>query len=424
MSHFQTCHARLKILTPLHISNGQILLETKDFYIQQGVLHRIDYPKLLSQIPLELWNKMPHQQPPMIAYVPASMLQAAEIYCIPLIPYILSQPMTISPEKTNGIIADTHFDSKIHAMALDNICRSFIPGSTLKGVIRTALYAAALSENNQCLERLRLTWTQDPLQTSYPLDREMSGADFNQPHRDIFRQLQVRDSNYQAAKNVLTVYPVHTFHLVWGKGIPAFVGKKNASACLWEMIQPGREFQCEIVLDTWLQHTMRQNTATIQITLPKIIQALQQWGQNIAEHELQFAQNYHIAYLQTFYQQILQQIINSRDQKNGSGNKAYFPLGAGIPWHGKTVGTMMDEELTKAVCRHHYRYMGKFAHHVPGCKAMLKGSQVKHGICPHCGQKICSDQLINITPFPKTRKIVMIDGNPQYPPGWVELELE
>ncbi len=472
MSNFQALHCKITAVTPLHFNTGNILAEEKDFYIHEDVLHRLHYIKLLANLPeanfenalaqvrehgLQSLLPKPEKKSPKakaeedwkqilrakVGLASAEPKEKAKEWIAGDIFQKALEAAEMYQQPTNFVKGD--LISKIHAMALDNWQRVFIPGSCMKGVLRTALYLGNLLEQRDRLSRLRFTWTDHAEEADYPLDREMAGTGRYEFSHDIFRQILVRDSECHSAKHTLGLYQVKILDIglrddqpivfwkrlgredseeegrpekPWQSQYP--IDRPSNDGMFWEMIVPGSTFNIEMIFDIWLRDQMAQQTQGEKPALffepESVLSVLRSFSRSMIQQELQFAQTYRIDYLRSFYQDLLKKL-------EASGNVAYLPIGAGVPWHGKTIGLSLDSVGLDTIRRHFYRYMGKFIHQEKDCEAVFHASKLRKGVCPRCNKIIRSDRLACISPFPKTRHIVFGDNGSQFPPGWIALEM-
>ncbi|NUM35207.1 MAG: type III-A CRISPR-associated RAMP protein Csm5 [Candidatus Brocadiae bacterium] len=440
-------------ITPVHISNNTALQEGKDFYIDGMVLHRIDYPFLLSLIPDQDFDSS-------LSQIKSSGIQAllskarqkekkgkeidqdwkqilkAKIEEIEKRENQKTQQN--SKEKTlldHAEIYQCTLDfgyqnlyNKIQEIALDSLGRSFISGSTLKGMMRTALYFSHLSQFPKALSRLRFTWTEDDKEADYPLFLEMTGMLQKNSHQDFFQQLRIQDSNLLPGSKSVKVYQIKLLNVCisqqekqvfWKKGLNQNTPfHEEAESLCWEMIIPQTEFQTEIALDKALQKILsKQNQKpAFALEIPTIMQSLKTFGISIAKKEWEFAQKYQISFLMDFYHDILE-----KAQKAIGGKEAYIPIGSGVPWHGKTIGNLLDSSSLDSIRRHFYKSMGKFVHTL--CQSAFHGQNLRKEACPSCGKLLRPEKLFAITPYPKTRHIVFQDGKPCLPAGWIRIAI-
>lgn len=448
---YQSFKIKIKPLTPVHIASGTFLIENRDFYVDKMMIHRVYYPNLIANISEEKlaqtlqqiknegirglqpkprkkaekpkieedWKQALRQKMGMNAAVEeveeeaeplelGSLLDDVELYQI---------PVNFAREDVGG---------KVQAMAVDSTLHSFLPGSTVKGAIRTALYVDSLVKDPGQLDRLRFTWTTNPTEADYPLDRELAALDRNNMSKDIFRQLMVRDSSYVPIGQNLDFFQLRIMNIVgdeegepnrlaWKKGskrnVPSY---READPIYWEMIKPGTEFRSEIIFDKQPKSTGEETG--LEIDMENVIRAVNAFTMQIARHEMAYAQQYQIPYLRDFYQDLLKKC----EEAQANGTTAYLPIGSGLPWHAKTVGDLLESSSLDKIRRHFYRYMGKFVDLVR--KTTFHGMRLRRGQLS--GKQIRPDKLKAVDPFPKTRHYIFIEGEPAYPPGWVCMELQ
>ena len=466
---YQTLGVKIKTLTPVHIASGGFLVENRDYYVEGKEVRRLHYPSLLAQIPEENMDKVLHQikneglrsliPKPVKKVIKKVQVEEDWKQALRALEAKGAKPATAAATDANGekeevettselqvplerleiYRCETNFGreeigNKIHEMALDNYLRAFFPGSTLKGAIRTALYLNTLSRQPQRLNRLRFTWTSNPMEADYPLEREMTGVDMKDLGKDLFRQLTVRDSNFATAANSLGLFQLKILNIglneeqkqvvAWKKGSKGNVERyEEADSFCWEMIRPEAEFHTEFIINSGLYSAItaaypKMEKAAFEINPAQLVQSLNQFGKKIAEQELIYARHYKISYLESFYADLEQKCVAAA----ADGKLAYLSVGSGVSWHGKTIGSLLDSSSLDAIRRHFYRYMGKFVH--TPCRDSFHGMRLRRGQCPKCGKQIRPEKLSCIEPFPKTRHVVFQEGRPMLPPGWISLELE
>lgn len=443
---------KIKTLTPVHIASGSFLIENRDYYLDKKVIRRIHYPALIAGIPEESLVSVLQQikTDGVRSLLPKPRKKVEKPKIEEDWKLVLRQKAGITPppqqveekyepEEMGDLLEEVELyntpgrediGSKIQAMAIACTLKTFFPGSSLKGAIRTALYVDSILKQPDLLNRLRFTWTSNPIDADYPLDREMSGVDRNHPGQDIFRHLSVRDSNYLPLSNTLDFFDLRIMNIggeegqsnkfVWKKGnkrnVPSY---RDADSLYWEMLRPGTEFSTEIIIDQQQKRlatsAMEMEDTVLDITQEKLMRSLNVFARLIAEREIEYAEKYQIPYLRDFYQDLLQKC-----QEPEAGERvAYLPAGSGLPWHAKTVGKLLETSSLDKIRRHFYRYMGKF---------MLPNGSSFHGMRLRRGQlggkQIRPEKLKVVEPFPKTRHFIFIEGRPVCPPGWISLELQ
>lgn len=454
---------KIKTLTPVHISSGGFLQENVDYFMEGRALRRFHYPSLVAEIPEEKLESTLQRikKDGMRSLLPRPVKKAKKPQVEEDWKQILRASIGLPSAQENQIkeepqepveetvsildkaelykyeidFGNEGIGSRLQEMALDYYLHSFFPGSTLKGAIRTAFYVDTILKEPNRLNRLRFTWTSNPIEADYPLDREMTGAPLDKAGADIFRQLIVRDSNALPTSQSLGIFQLKILNIgymednpeavvIWKKGGRGNVATyEEADSLYWEMLRPDIEFETEVVIDRNLNSILRLFMPMLEkpafdIQSENILQCLNNLGKHIIAQELKYAETYKIPYLIDFYQN-LQKNCEAAAQ---SGKMAYFPIGYGVPWHSKTVGSLLDTSSLDAIRRYFYRYMGKFVH-VP-CRTSFHGLAIKRGQCPKCGKQLRPDKLECVEPFPKTRHMVFSSGKPCVPPGWICVSTE
>lgn len=451
---YQRLRFKIKILTPVHIASGTCLIENRDYYVDKNnLLRRIDYPGLLASIPGDVlpqtlqqiktdgirsllprprkkaekvrieedWKQALRQRVGMEAAVPEeeeesepqeleSLLQQAELY------------------STSSNLVKDDKGNRIQAMAMESGLHSFLPGSSLKGAIRTACYINTILQQPDRLNRMRFTWTSNPIEADYPLDREITGLERNHLGKDIFRRLWVKDSNYLDPAESVDLFQLRIMNiagdgdgppskLMWKKGNKRNVASyREADPIYWEMLRPEIEFSTEIIIENRELYGDEFEGVALELDQGNLMHALNVFAKVIAEHEIKYAEKFQIPYLRDFYREL----AGKCDEALASGDSAYLPIGSGLPWHAKTVGNLLETTSLEKIRRHFYRYMGKFIY-LP-LKTSFHGMRLRRGQLG--GKPIRPEKLKAVEPFPKTRHFVFIDGQPAYPPGWLCLQLQ
>ena len=164
----------LQALTPLHIGDGEELRHGFDFVIKDGRTWRLDENAILEA----KWNEMRLNQQGRVRYpLPGEVLKESDFKNAHLFRYIL-----------RGAPRSRKADARLKTFIKDHQDRPYIPGSSLKGALRTALAWTGWDEINPHLDRRaignRRSWA------GQPLERKLFGKD---PNHDLLRALQVAD---------------------------------------------------------------------------------------------------------------------------------------------------------------------------------------------------------------------------------------
>jgi len=173
---------KLEILTPLHIGDGTCLTFGYDFLLHQGKAYVFNGA--------EVYLQKVRTNPQIVAgktldyYIDTDEYSSLALYDYPL----FHHPREIFPHiKTSG--------------------QAYIPGSSLKGSLRTALLAGLLKKKNVNL--LQLEWDNRERYAATPIEKRYLGAT---PNEDIFRGLRVRDSETFSPAQ-LSAIEVMSYHI-------------------------------------------------------------------------------------------------------------------------------------------------------------------------------------------------------------------
>ncbi|WP_029214726.1 type III-A CRISPR-associated RAMP protein Csm5 [Kallotenue papyrolyticum] len=278
------------------------------------------------------------------------------------------------PELVRYRLGGAPNNDELRAQIKDVQGRPYLPGSTLKGAIRTALANALARE--QPLQRAQLgprrEWAarqvEQALLSTAPNPKRM-------PNYDLLRALQVGDSAPVAPEALDLVNA-----LVWpaGKsGIPISV----------EALREGTTLTARIKLDDYLLSSSAQQELRWQ---PRT-EVLRRWVALCREHGLaRIAQEANFfarraPRVEQFYQQL------AREAAEAADNVFYAQIGWGAGWPAKTLSRVIlpDHKLLEWLIE---RYQ------------LSRGPRQRGA------------------PFPKTRRVVSYDGQqPVLPLGWTRI---
>ena len=162
----------LTTLSPVHIGDGNELKQDFDFVIHSGQTLRINEDALLLAKEDKLRPRRDGSYP-----APGHLLDAADYHNDALFRYALrGQPRS---KKTNAMIK---------TFIKDVVDRPYIPGSSLKGALRTALAWTGWEELNPKLDRQAIGRKKS--RAGQPLEKKIFGAD---PNHDLLKSLKVSD---------------------------------------------------------------------------------------------------------------------------------------------------------------------------------------------------------------------------------------
>jgi len=260
---------------------------------------------------------------------------------------------------------------------------AYIPGSSIKGAIRTAILWWVLKNNpdkfnrvKRHLENLILSRDRvDKKRVADKVEEEVFGRD---PTHDILKALQVSDTNAVAVKN-LNIEEVRTLTTApqghnW-KGFYTYV----------EAIKTGTKLDLELKIDEFLlvgDAARELNFENKQELVREIPRICNEFAEDFIKNEIMFFTQYNMPReldkVLGFYKKVGER----------TGEKSFLlHLAWGSGWHGMTVGRLLNPHLLSDL-RWKFR-LGK----------------------------------PRVPEFPKTRRLVFENGKPTYPLGWIKLRI-
>jgi CRISPR-associated protein Csm5 len=378
----ETIKLALEVLTPLHVGSGEEMLRDMDFIGRGGVPLIVDRQRtldtlasgdqVLDSVLSGDWNL-------------AELVRlAGQDFGYPL-PPLAGQNVT--PATFREQIKDAEF-------------RPYVPGSSLKGAIRTALLAEWLQRNPGYDFLTKLPYSQpnrrDPSRTEPSKRAQFAAQDLIKdvfginPNRDILRALQVSDVCFQTAD--LRLADIRWINIVrqgnqykarW-RDMTSRQSKDNwqdSSGLHAETLTPSSAASFTLGWDRFLLSDLTKWGAPahgkdlLPADFPTLREVLNSHARRTLENELAFFGQYQVA----APKQQLQGLLN-RLQQDSEG--AYLRLAWGSGWRGMT-GDWLDAPNLSAM-RELYR-LGK-----------------------------------QNMPFPKTRRLA-VQGSPCLPLGWIRL---
>jgi CRISPR-associated protein Csm5 len=349
----------IQTLTPLHIGTGAELLKDFDFVARGSTTY------VLNQDAIYM-HEFDSRGGEARLSVPAGHLQPASTFTpeSPFVRYILSGSTMV--ERIREQIK-----------TVQDEC--YLPGSSLKGALRTAIlvYQVATSEILPDIESLM----DDPREAAKPWEKNAFGAN---PNLDLMRCVQVSDSRALFLDpSPLQLCPAH----VYTSGEPG-------SPVVVEAIRPGQTLETEINIDEltlqYADELMWNNKTHWIVSLPGILQT---FSRRRIEAELQVAEAKRFNESADFLRNLLEQAIRLEGSRS-----VLIQLGWGTGWGGMTVGPWLDWDSQNDI-RERYK-LGK----------------------PPTASKEWEPNLNSA--FPDSRRLSDSGSLPGLPLGWVKLTLE
>lgn len=285
----------------------------------------------------------------------------------------------------------------------------YLPGSSLKGAIRTSLAAYALQTGAKIDE-----YTSDAIERLFTLQE----SGFPNPQRDILRCVTVRDATLNLTEeSALALCEIKTYSLK-SEGEMRAKPWSNYAECL----KPGIEMSTEIRIDIDKLEKMIEeygyrrkveqvfgNSFTQSDILDRIQAAITATGNDISKYAQELTSGFD--QISSFYTDLM-----SEDEPS-------LRVGFGTGWFSNTVGTAMDKHTLLQI-RSEER-LGKPTYH-DDCGGILVSDDHNPDklFCIDCytGNIDPDSSEASSTPFPKTRRFVQRDGTATYPLGWLQME--
>jgi len=269
---------------------------------------------------------------------------------------------------------------------------AYIPGSSIKGAIRTAILWWVLKNDADRFDRakkhlnnlVRSRDRVDKKRVDDEIEKLVFGAD---PTEDILKALQVSDTSAVNVKE-LRIEEVRTLTTTpqghnW-KGFYTYV----------EALKPGTKLALETKIDEFLleddaaSELHFENKKGLVREIPRICN---EFADMFIEDEIRFFRQYNrpreLDDVLEFYEML-------RERRKEDSFLLHLAWGSG--WHGMTVGRLLQGEPD-------FDFFGLR-------KRFSLGKR--------------RNQQFLVSEFPKTRRIVFKHGKPKYPLGWLKIRFE
>lgn len=358
----------LTVLTPTLVGSGKPL-SVADYAVVNGRFFLIDWERLVSADGFSM-ERFLH------AFGRGNRGRLEQVLPLELLERTSAYSAELGPD-ANAYLSRSGADV---LAAVRTAGRPYVPGSSLKGAIRTAVLDAAMVDQ-------KLGQVVGPaVRSAVGLRQEFLTAEAERrvfgrrPNDDALRALRVSDS-VPLPPASLRVMLVRVLNLVWAEGHLELRWRavrgggarsvNDAMAVAVEVLRPGTKVRMDITLDTWLVDQGRLGPAAR--FLGDLEEAVRNRGQVLVDSE--------IAFYRQYGEDAMVRALEKVDRQIRSGI-ACLPVGWGAGWRAHTVGERLESLDLKAV-RERYG-LGR-----PGM------------------------------PFPKTRKVVVRENQAVAPLGWV-----
>ena len=378
---------KLETITSVHIGSGDTLNHI-DGYYANGRWHRIDLDKVLAHPNTDinaLTSEMAERDFRWSNYFSRHNMNAAELSTYSLL-------CAQSPETT---------DIREAIKSVGN--RPYIPGSSIKGAIRTMLLSHLINDSqdkqlkNQSSAHLNREIDKDPPprnRREYPAQQIERLAFGKDPNHDLLRALQISDTE-PLESNALAIEMAWTVTLNQNNELVQKIDGNREYKNFVEVIQGGKSLTFTLKIDDWLFENLAYNKLGFNDTQYGAIQSIFDvcygTNKNLINREMEFYNNNNFANIYNFY--------NGLNNTNESLANGVFMLqiGWGTGYHSNTVTSSFtqgnDAPVDLMALRERYRL----------------------------GQNRSQQGVYDSREFPKTRRILYRGQNPVVPLGWVKI---
>lgn len=307
---FKTYRLKITVLTPLHIGNGREMLKDYDYAVHGGRTWRINENALLDAQDVE----DPRVADMLARVKPAQLLKAQDFSDgSPYFRYVLKGTPKSSAE--GAVLREQMKDAFDHP---------YLPGTTVKGALRTALAWRLWAKKGLRPEVGKLGGSPKFAASGY--ERDLFGKN---PNNDLLRALQVSDSQ-----------PLYTSALMLVNVRVLTRGGKPGSPVEVEAIRRDTVIESELKLDTVLFSQWakaRELYLTNADALLNFAEIARQHSRAAIQRELNWAQGLPDGKnLAAHYQTMLDYQL--------AQNAFFLQLGWGGGWEQKTFGSRLKQD--------------------------------------------------------------------------------
>lgn len=302
----------LKTLSPLHIGDGGELKQDFDFVARNGRTYRINEDALLQAKENLLRPDRAGKYPP-----PGVLISEPDMERVEFFRYSLK-----------GIPRSKKVDARVKSFIKDIYDSPYIPGSSLKGALRTALAWTGWKETNVSINDVA---GRSRFWVGQSLERKLFGAN---PNMDLLRALHVSDllGPKKPGGNLVLV------------NAQVLTKKSSGSPIELEAVAGDVAFNGSITIDDALfapmtesilhfsnrKHWLYELMKRTQMHSSARIKELAEWFESSSE-------NYHA--VAKFYRQLAAVVV--------AENQALVQLGWGSGWDGKTFWTHLQQDQNR-----------------------------------------------------------------------------
>lgn len=386
---------KITLLSPVHIGSGEKLSRNIDYFSDETGTYLLDADKLFETLSPEQIDDVTNSRD-IMEFMSRNGFNARDY-----------AKLKISPQQVTA--------SEINQCIKNGFEKPYIPGSSLKGALRTVIARHLFKEKN-----IRFDFKPGKREWAYSgLNKQIFGKD---PNHDFLRGLLVTDSTFEASAQSLLLTKVYV------------MGRNNVLAVkLTHRDNPGSEMKIyaeflkaesssplKIKIDDFLFTPRFMKELEIDQRSKDALWNLREIANTYAKEKIQqelkfYDGQYKLKPVFQFYKNLLNTASNL-DEKSFILN-----LGWGTGWNFKTGGYISKTDLDRVRRRFG---LGKI---ILKCPLSHRGKDLKNNrnkrnfYCYKCKKEYPYEDVKHlIYPFPKSRKILFnFQDSPFAVPGWV-----
>ncbi len=416
---------RVKVLTPVHIGTGEELQENLDFYIKNNRVRVLDFDHLMVACEQAGIDPMPYVEEgrldKLFTSSPVSQPKPdMDPRWAKLAALQTGNQVQLEPDDELAYQAQVQAVNRpqtILSQIKTASSQGYIPGSSVKGAIRTVLARHLMNDNTVRSQVASQLHNQGPRawqrRAGQDLEKKLFGRN---PNYDLGRVIQVTDVGPGARVQVTEVLIAdmdRSSRLRW-KNLSnhRLVGDpRQGTSIFCECLPVGTELLTEIRIDQWLLEHQALGFNAHRDPILQFESLCRDQAKAYLKREVMFFRKGGLNNLSSFCEQ---QLLPLTETDSGF----ILRVGWGTGWEDKTAGDNLDISL-KENLRLWYE-LGKIVH--KGCFGDVNWYRGSYS-CRRCRKnKLTESQIDLVSPFPKTRKIAFANQRPAYPMGWLAFE--
>jgi len=350
--------ARIKTISPVHIGSGRSdLISNNDFAAEGSRIWVIDLERMFEEAERSgIFDKVGFD-------APINKLLGPDQY---------EKYSKYSLNNLPGI------NSIVEQIKTAHSC-PYIPGSSLKGAIRTALAYAMVMDGVIKIQEGSIG--DYPRTAGKSIESKLFGYNANE---DVMRALQVSDTEGVSS---ISLDSVVLYSVRDRSGDQRLIPKepRNNYTFAMEMIPENTELDLSIKIDNYLfsdKNSRELNFDSKKDWVRNFPKHCNDFSQAIIDSELRFHGKYHVPKMKAFYEMLDSQLKSLNREK-----QFLLQISWGTGWSSKTIGLALDDDMF-------YYVIDKFR--------LDKGRN---------------------TVFPKTQRIIERGNVAEMPLGWIRVDL-